>query len=119
MTIQLSDLELNQLIAEANADNVGLWEIIWMLREIRGIKDLGLRREYTMNIVRQVLNTGEVIAAQYRADRSGRYDIWNMDSDSVIARIESEWDELGREPNVAEIVFFIGKKMSGQGKGAN
>jgi hypothetical protein len=107
--MQLNEDELRGLIAEAKADDVGLWMILAMLRETWKITDLKLRRVYAINVVRQLLNTGEVVAAQYSADRSGSYDVWNMPPDSVIARIESEWDQLGREPNVGEIVLFIGK----------
>jgi hypothetical protein len=102
--------ELRGWIAEADYDNVGLWEIIFHLREGSKINDLATRRAYTIEIVRQLLATNEIVAAQYRADRSGNYDLWNLDTDAVIARIQSEWNQLAREPSVGEIVLFISKK---------
>ncbi|MGP1386326.1 MAG: hypothetical protein ACTS2F_22390 [Thainema sp.] len=34
------------------------------------------------------------------------YKVWDLDIDSSIQRIETEWDELGREPNIGEIAWL-------------
>jgi hypothetical protein len=109
---QVSRRELQAFIDESESDNVGLWEIIWHLRELAKVTDLAKRRASAIDIVRQLLGTGEVVPAQYDPDGSGDYVIWDIDNDAAIRRIESEWDALGREPNVAEIVLFISKQKA-------
>ncbi|MGB3404093.1 MAG: hypothetical protein WBA77_15525 [Microcoleaceae cyanobacterium] len=35
------------------------------------------------------------------------YKIWDLEINSIINRIKIEWDELGTEPNIGDIAWFI------------
>jgi hypothetical protein len=100
-----SDL-ISELIAEAKADEVGLWLIIAKLRDEGGITDPTQLRAATLDFVRRFLDSGQVVAGYYRADRNG-IAIWDMPTADVVSRISEEWDYLGRVPSIGDIVIFV------------
>jgi hypothetical protein len=98
---------LSQLIAEAKQDEVGLWFIIATLRNDFRITDPAVLRSRTLDCVRELLESGEVVAGHYKPDSSAVVP-WNMPIPKIVSRIDREWDELGHEPNIGDIVVFIG-----------
>jgi hypothetical protein len=99
---------ISELITEARADEVGLWLIIAKLRDACGITEPTKLRAATLDFVCKFLDSGQVVAGYYRPDGSG-IAIWDMPTGDVISRISDEWHGLGREPNIGDIVIFVGK----------
>jgi hypothetical protein len=99
---------VSQLIAEAKEDEVGLWLVIATLRNELGITDPVALRARTLDCVRELLDSGEVVAGYYKSDGSG-VALWNMSIPEVTSRIQQEWADLGREPSIGEIVVFVGR----------
>jgi hypothetical protein len=97
----------DEMLAEAKIDEVGLWLIIATLREQYGIVDPARRREITLRVVEKLLASGQVKAGYYNPDGSGIAP-WNIQNDDILSRIKSEWDSLARDPNIGEVVIFIG-----------
>ncbi len=93
------------LIIECSEDEVGLWVVLWYVRNHVKIEDLGERRQMTLKIVYDLLKE-ELIQAIDPYQRHP-YEMWSLSPEETIARIEREWDALGREPNIADIVEFI------------
>ena len=104
--MELADRLLDELIAEAKADEIGLWFIIAALREEYGIDDPAQRRLLTLNLVQRLLDSGQVVAGYYNPDGSG-ITPWKMSTDDVLSRIISEWNSLGRDPNIGEVIVFV------------
>ncbi len=102
---------LSELIAETKEDEVGLWLIIARLRNHFGITDPAVIRTRTLDCVRELLESSEVVAGYYKVDGSG-VSPWNMPIPKIVSRIDREWDELGREPNIGDIVVFVGRPGS-------
>jgi len=100
---------ISGLIAEAKEDEVGLWLIIATLRNEFGVTDAHQRRLETIGIVMKLLESGEVSAGYYNLDRSG-IEVWDKPIEECVKRIEKEWTALGREPNIGDIVVFVGKR---------
>ena len=101
--MKTEDEVLPALLDEAKADEVGLWLIPATLRDELGITDPEVLRAMTLDYVRRLLESGEVFAVWYKAhgvDRS------NLPIQEIVSRIDREWDELGREPNIGDIVVF-------------
>lgn len=98
---------LSEIIDEAKADEVGLWFIIGRIRDDLGIKDSALLQATTLQCVSQLLASGAVAAGYYLPDGSG-VEVWEMEPERVASRIEQAWNELGREPDIGEIVVIIG-----------
>ena len=93
------------LIIECSEDHVGLWSIIWEFREIALEKSTLKRRQKTMSLVKQLLEE-ELIQAGILDLSNGQFQKWKLPTHEIISKIEKEWDNLGREPNIWEIVWF-------------
>lgn len=98
---------LSEIIEEAKADEVGLWFIIGRVRDDLGVEEPALLQAATLQCVNEILASGAVAAGYYKPDGSG-VEVWDMEPQMVVARIEHNWNKLGREPNIGEIVVFIG-----------
>jgi hypothetical protein len=98
--------------SEARQDYVGLWEVCIKVRSRlhpdgpTGLKDLVLA------IVRRLLSDG-LQAVTLIPPGSGCVPWASQDPAHVIGRIEAEWDALGREPSVGDIVWFNDPKWQG------
>ena len=103
---------MTDLIAEAWADEVGLWMIISQLRRECGITDPTQLRAATLDFVQKLLDSGEVVAGYYSVDGNG-IAAWDLPTSDVVSRISAEWDKLGREPNIGDIVVFVGGSQEG------
>jgi len=98
---------ISELIAEAKTDEVGLWLIIAKLRDEYCITDPASLRAATLDCVRRLLDSGHIVAGYYEPDGSG-IAVWDMPLPDIIYRINTEWDNLGHEPNIGDIVIFVG-----------
>ena len=107
--MRLSRQILDELLAEAKADEVGLWFVIARIRDEFGDIDVKYLKTITLQSIEDLLNTGEVVAGWSKPDRSG-INRWRMRSSDVLSRISYEWDQLGRVPNIGEIAVFVGSQ---------
>lgn len=57
-----------------------------------------------LDILYGLLSSGLVQAGLPTLD--GGFEPWPFDPEEALARIESEWQELGRDPDIGEIVWF-------------
>lgn len=99
---------ISELIAEAKEDQVGLWLIISILEEEFDIVDREVMRARTLDVSRSLLESGIVVAGSYKPDGSG-IEPWRLQIPEIVSRIDHEWDELGHEPNIGDIVVFVGR----------
>lgn len=101
--------DLNQLkadlLVECKDDHVGLWTLIKCVRLDLGVTDPAEVRRVTLELVVEFLESGLVQAGFPTADGRG-FKRWDLSPEQVVARIEHEWDALGREPNIGDIVWF-------------
>lgn len=107
--MEMTDSQIHELIAEAKQDEVGLWLVIAKVRDELGVSDDHAVRESTMSCVRRLLESNEVEAGYYKPDGTG-IEIWELDVRKVSSRIEAGWKVLGREPNIGEVVVFVGSR---------
>jgi hypothetical protein len=105
---KLSKLHLD-LLKECADDDVGLWFAIAPIEDAIG-EDYPLKvRTLTLEIVEDLLHDELIMAGFpiYNAEGVLVFDTWNLSVKDTIARINKEWDELGREPTLGEIVWFV------------
>jgi hypothetical protein len=98
------DSVCNSVLLEACEDYVGLWSIVWEFREIFKETQNNVIQRDTMEVITKLLNNGFVYAGQFNSD--GEFERWNSTPDVILTRIEVEWNNLGREPDMGEIVWF-------------
>ncbi len=93
------------ILRECMDDDVGLWTILWQLREEHEVADSAERRRLTLDLVRDLL-TSEAVQAGFPSSDGSRFEPWRGSVDEIMGRIETEWDELGREPTIGDIMWF-------------
>ncbi|MGL4879520.1 MAG: hypothetical protein ACRC8K_00460, partial [Waterburya sp.] len=89
---------------ETADDYVGLWSVIREVKNKHPDSDASLFRKQTIKLIRELLDNQLIQAGQFSTIK---FEIWNTSSEETINRIEKEWDELGREPDISDIVWFI------------
>lgn len=102
-TLDIVRLE-RELLEECAEDHLGLWAVIWPLREEFGVEDEGERHEITLRMLTDLLEAG-LIQAGIPEGRQ-HFNAWNLPAAEALKRIEREWNELGHEPNIGDIVWF-------------
>jgi hypothetical protein len=90
------------------SSDVGLWWIADDVRQLRpGASEEEIRFE-TLSALRPLLTQGALRAA--RLLPGGAYQPWTGSVEEQLARIDAEWVELGRPPDIGDIVWFIGAR---------
>ena len=103
MSVTLEQLTTD-LLDEAREDYVGVWVVIWHLRERMGVAGPEERRQLAMTILSQLLHRKLIIAGMPNSD--GEFEQWEGSPDLIIERIAHEWSQLGHEPNLGEVAWF-------------
>ncbi|HZP86041.1 MAG TPA: hypothetical protein VFB54_04415 [Burkholderiales bacterium] len=92
-------------VNEAKTDYVGLWQICIRVRKEFNSTNPQQLRELVFQVIRRMLASG-LQAVTLHSSGPGCTP-WNeQETDEVIKRISSEWDALGHDPSVADIVWF-------------
>jgi hypothetical protein len=112
------DLLKNQLLAECREDHVGLWSLIWQIRSALNEGEYPVQekdrtdpreiRHQTLELVRELLDSG-LVQVGYPTPDGRSFQPWSLPSSAILERIKSEWDALGREPDIGEIAWFTTK----------
>jgi hypothetical protein len=101
MDKDLLDKRMSGWLYEAARDVVGLWELCGAARDDWGAETPEESKPLVLGFVRELLANGvqavDIANGQPWPDQRPV---------SVLARISREWDALGREPNVPDIVWF-------------
>ncbi|MBS0208236.1 MAG: hypothetical protein JSS27_04705 [Planctomycetes bacterium] len=91
---------LDRIWQECEDDYVGLWSIYRQAKEA-GLDDPKL---WTLAIVSFLLHANIVQAGA--PDDQGGFIPWKSSPDDAWRRIASEWQNLQREPDIGDIVWF-------------
>jgi hypothetical protein len=91
-------------LAECTEDYVGLWSLIQRIRFDLKESDPQRIRDTTIELITQLLRKGLIKAGIPRI--TGEFEEWQLSPEESMQRIESEWDELGGEPDMGDIVWF-------------
>jgi hypothetical protein len=94
----------NDFLSEAHEDYVGLWSLIWRIKNLLGEGDPQRVRAVTMAVLTELFQEALIKAGMPNAE--GEFEEWKDGPDEIIKRIEGEWHQLGREPNIGDIVWF-------------
>ncbi len=91
-------------VEEAQSDFCGLWLLAKWVREDLPSVDRETARRTTLVIIRRALENGQLVAGEF-VDRN--FVPWDMSPTEVLDRIDRAWSELGREPDVGDIAWFV------------
>ncbi len=104
-----------EILVECSEDDVGLWSVIWRVNGGWYSKDEPLPegvRKKTIEILRDLLEAG-LIHAGFPSRDGKVFEALSLSASETIDRINREWDELGRPPDMGEIIWF---KSTPEGK---
>jgi hypothetical protein len=99
--------EIGDVLAkEARTECVGLWVLLWEVKQ--RLPSLGPveARAAVLAIVREAIEQETVVPGEFV---EMRFTPWRASAKEALARIESAWLALGREPNIGEVVWFIAR----------
>jgi hypothetical protein len=102
---ELEDVRKRWVEAGAGSD-IGLW---WLADDIRQLKTGASEDEVrleTLRALRPLLLQGALRAVSLLP--GGAYRPWEGSVDAQLARIDAAWAELGRAPDIGDIVWFLG-----------
>jgi hypothetical protein len=103
--LKLDDME-RELLAECAEDHVGLWSVLWQARHaLPPDATPSDARELTLGLIGRLLKRG-LIRAGFPAPDGRNFEPWSLTPDEVLARTDSEWVSLGRDPEIGEVVWF-------------
>lgn len=99
------------IVSECREDHVGLWAIVKDVR--RAIPEQDNVFDSTLSLIRRLLVESDVVAGQFRkiGDQKWEFEQWEMPVDKIIGKIGSEWQSLGRDPDISEVVWFTAKQV--------
>lgn len=100
---ELHELQRVSLV-EGLDDYVGLWQ--WVRRVRDRWPDLAddAVRSKVLELVGELMRRNAIRAGALTRD--GGFDAWELTPAEALERIEREWIELGRDPNIADICWF-------------
>lgn len=95
-------------LREAAHDDIGLWAIPDTVRRELGLSDDAEVKALTLDVVRILLAHG-LRAGDFDYDNS-KLHVWDAaNADSVVARIDREWDPARGEPSLPEPICWFGR----------
>ncbi|PPT09009.1 hypothetical protein CKA32_005879 [Geitlerinema sp. FC II] len=96
-------------ILEGIEDDVGLWLIIGEVKELYPNKNDSEIRIKTLKSIQNMLEQGliEVGTYEFSDDKTLEFKTWGLDINNIIQRIDREWNQLQREPNIGDICYVI------------
>ncbi len=92
------------LLQQAASDYVGLWQIVSSLREQHGVVSETSRRKLALEVIERLLEEGLEVVDFHRGRGWAKWP--DQDLHHVLARVEREWDALGKEPSLGDICWF-------------
>ncbi|MBA2693271.1 MAG: hypothetical protein H0U65_12400 [Rubrobacter sp.] len=93
-----------EILIEGLDDSIGIWEIAAVVRGEIPRPDGSEVRAASLEIVRDVLEEG--LMRPGFPTREGSFEVLRKTPGETMERVEREWDELGRDPDVGEGIWF-------------
>jgi len=92
-------------VVEGLDDYVGLWEWVDKVRSrCPDLEDDAVRTK-VLELAGELMHQNAIRAGALTRD--GGFDAWELTPAEALERIEREWIELGRDPNIPDICWFI------------
>jgi hypothetical protein len=103
------DSVVEEFVQEATIDYVGFWELFVVVADDIEDKRTEDIRQVTLELARRLLLRG-FRAGEFTGTGEGVVPWPDQNLDAIMRRIEGEWNDLGRDPNINDICWFIGPK---------
>lgn len=95
----------DDLISECRDDFVGIWSVLWQVKNRIGTQDPLELQRLTLELIHDLLETRTVQAGTF-GPGGKQFRSWNVPPEQAVDAIKQEWDALGREPNIGDIAYL-------------
>lgn len=85
-------------------DYTGLWEVIRTVARAYPAENEDSLQSRVISLISELHEEGMIALGRLRED--GGFEPWDTSVSEVRRRISREWSELGRRPNIGEIVWL-------------
>ena len=102
-----------RVLAELESDDVGLWSMVLSARQILGVGP-GEAQGLVLSVLADLVGHSEAVLGFPTRDGTG-FVAWATSPDVAVERIEREWSQLGRDPDLGEIAWLA---RSGRSEGS-
>ncbi len=101
------------IVEEARSDVVGLWAILWEVRQRMPSINTQQAQAATLAVVAEALEEQAVVAGDFvdKHQEAAVFVPWSLATQAAISRIRNDWDALGRDPNLGDIVCFVDPRI--------
>lgn len=93
-----------EILLEGLEDDIGLWEFVAAITDEIPSGDEPAIKRGVITMAEDLLERGLMVAGF--PDRRGGFGVAGEDSSGIASRIDREWDELGRPPDIGEVIWF-------------
>lgn len=96
------------IVEEAQSDVVGLWAVLWEVKNQCPLLSVEGAEAATLDVVREALSRGELLVGGFDDKNADTISFvpWWLSLSDALQRIEREWTALGREPTLGEIAWL-------------
>jgi len=101
------------LVEEAQSDVVGLWAVLWRVKNELPSLSLEEAKAATLEVIHDALSREEIVVGEFGGEdkETTSFIPWQASLTDALLRIEREWVALGREPNLGEIAWFVSPRL--------
>ena len=96
---------IKNVLARCRDDYVGLWAIVRRVKE--DLSDQSQLMDTTLTLLSKLLKEDGIAAGTFEGHV---FCTWDQPVDKILQKIEAEWKDLGRDPDIGEIVWFTARK---------
>lgn len=109
MNMDQFNLLKHRILIDMHDDDIGLWWVIGVVKEIYGQRSDEDVRIIISKIIFELLKDGLIRAGQPRlleGKWESTFEEWGMDARQTIDRIEDEWKKLKHKVTLGDVVWF-------------
>ena len=93
---------IQSVLAESNEDFVGLWLLVRRMRE--EFLDRSHIRDLVLSALEVLLSEYGLLIGDFKQDE---FLPWRCTPSEAVNRVDTEWQSLGRDPDVGEIAWLV------------
>jgi hypothetical protein len=95
---------IHDILNESQEDYVGLWSLVWNVRHEFADANVQKIKELVLITLQLLLSEYGLLIGDLK---QGKFLPWSCTSSEAIARVDTEWRKLGRDPDIGEIAWLV------------
>lgn len=93
------------VLSECEDDYVRLWSVVRDVRDHMPTASRSKVRDTTLHVVKELLHS-RLIGVGSPTSKGRSFTFWQLAPNEAVNQIKSQWQALGRAPDIGEIAWF-------------